>query len=65
MRRGEEFLGAGDAAGAAAHLSLRERALPISGEMIGAIGFDAGEFDDLKKRLLLLVERVNRGEAIC
>jgi DNA-binding MarR family transcriptional regulator len=45
--------------------ALRERALPISGEMIGAIGFDAGEFDDLKKRLLLLVERVNRGEAIC
>jgi hypothetical protein len=27
--------------------------------MIGAIGFDTGEFDDLKSRLRLLTERVN------
>ena len=27
--------------------------------MIGAIGFDTGEFDDLMQRLRLLTERVN------
>src|SRR5215212_11795174 len=39
--------------------ALRERALPISESMIGAIGFDTSEFDDLKSRLRVLVERVN------
>jgi MarR family transcriptional regulator, organic hydroperoxide resistance regulator len=39
--------------------ALRDRALPISGAMIGAIGFDTGEFDDLKSRLRLLVHRVS------
>jgi hypothetical protein len=33
--------------------------------MIGAIGFDTGEFDELMQRLRLLTERVNRGEAVC
>jgi len=45
--------------------ALREKALPISEMMIGAIGFDTGEFDDLKQRLRLLVERVNSGDAVC
>jgi DNA-binding MarR family transcriptional regulator len=45
--------------------ALRERALPISEAMIGTIGFDTGEFDHLKQRLRLLVERVNSGEAVC
>ena len=45
--------------------ALRERALPISEAMIGAIGFDTGEFDDLKQRLRLLVERVNGGGTVC
>jgi hypothetical protein len=33
--------------------------------MIGAIGFDRGEFDELKGRLQVLIERVNSGEAVC
>ncbi|TFV51981.1 MarR family transcriptional regulator [Blastococcus sp. TF02A_35] len=39
--------------------ALQEKAVAISAEMIDAIGFDAGEFDDLKSRLRLLTERVN------
>jgi DNA-binding MarR family transcriptional regulator len=45
--------------------ALRERAFAISADIIGAIGFDTGEFDELKERLRLLTERVNRGEAVC
>ena len=45
--------------------ALRGQALEISAEMIGVIGFDTSEFDDLKDRLRLLIDRVNRGEAIC
>ncbi|RBY97065.1 MarR family transcriptional regulator [Blastococcus sp. TF02-8] len=39
--------------------ALQDKALSISAEMIDAIGFDTGEFDDLKSRLRLLTERVN------
>jgi MarR family transcriptional regulator, organic hydroperoxide resistance regulator len=39
--------------------ALREKSVQISSEMIGAIGFDAAEFDDLKSRLRLLTERVS------
>ncbi len=39
--------------------ALHDRALRISEEMIGAIGFDAREFDDLKSRLRLLTDRVS------
>ena len=39
--------------------ALREKAFAISEEMIGAIGFDTGEFDDLKTKLRLLTERVS------
>ena len=45
--------------------ALQGRALAISEEMIGAIGFDTDEFAELKGRLQLLVERVNGGEAVC
>ena len=45
--------------------ALRDKALPISEAMINAIGFAQGEFDDLKKQLRLVTERVARGEAIC
>jgi len=45
--------------------ALEQKAYSISREMIGAIGFDSGEFDDLKERLRLLTDRVNRGEAVC
>jgi len=38
--------------------ALRDKAFAISEEMIGAIGFDTGEFDDLKAKLRLLTERV-------
>ena len=38
--------------------ALRDKSYRISEEMIGAIGFDASEFDDLKARLRLLTERV-------
>ncbi|NEK86090.1 MarR family transcriptional regulator [Blastococcus saxobsidens] len=39
--------------------ALQDKAIAISEEMIGAIGFDTSEFDDLKSRLRLLTERVN------
>ena len=39
--------------------ALQEKAFAISEEMIGAIGFDAPEFDDLKTKLRLLTERVS------
>ena len=39
--------------------ALEDKALSISQEMIGAIGFDATEFDDVKQRLRLLTERVS------
>ena len=42
-----------------AGLALRDKSVRISEEMIGAIGFDAREFDDLKARLRLLTERVS------
>ena len=45
--------------------ALRERALPISESMIGTIGFDTEEFRDLIKRLRLLTDRVNSGQAFC
>ena len=45
--------------------ALQEKAYGISQEMIGAIGFDTSEFDELKGRLQVLIERVNRGEAVC
>jgi DNA-binding MarR family transcriptional regulator len=45
--------------------ALEDKAYRISEEMIGAIGFDPGEFDELKDRLRLLIERVNRGDAVC
>ena len=45
--------------------ALRDKAFAISAEMIGAIGFDTGEFAELMQRLRLLTERVNRGEAVC
>ena len=38
--------------------ALRDKSYRISEEMIGAIGFDVSEFDDLKKRLRLLTDRV-------
>ena len=49
----------------AAGRALRDKALPISEAMIGAIGFDQGAFDDLKKQLRLVLERVGRGEPVC
>jgi DNA-binding MarR family transcriptional regulator len=45
--------------------ALEDKALSISGEMIGAIGFDTGEFDELMQRLRLLTDRVNSGEVVC
>jgi MarR family transcriptional regulator, organic hydroperoxide resistance regulator len=39
--------------------ALEGEAVRISEEMIGAIGFDAREFDDLKARLRLLTDRVS------
>ncbi len=45
--------------------ALREKSFQISSEMIGAIGFDTGEFDELMKRLRLLTDRVNSGEPVC
>ena len=44
---------------------LQGKALAVSEEMIGAIGFPTTEFEELMQRLRLLTERVNRGEAIC
>ncbi|CCG05469.1 MarR family winged helix-turn-helix transcriptional regulator [Blastococcus saxobsidens] len=43
--------------------ALQEKAIAISEEMIGAIGFDTREFDDLKSRLRLLTDRVNGAAA--
>ena len=45
--------------------ALRDRAFAISESMIGAIGFDRGEFDDLMERLHLLTQRVNDGQRVC
>ncbi len=45
--------------------ALREKALGISEQMIGALGFDDGEFAALKERLRALTERVSRGDAVC
>jgi MarR family transcriptional regulator, organic hydroperoxide resistance regulator len=45
--------------------ALEDKAYRISEEMIGAIGFAPSEFDELKDRLRLLIERVNNGEAVC
>ena len=45
--------------------ALRDRALAISETMIGAIGFDRGEFSELMQRLRLLTDRVNNGEPFC
>ena len=39
--------------------ALQDKAVAINEEMIGAIGFDAEEFGDLKNRLRLLTERVS------
>ena len=44
---------------------LRDKALPISEAMIHAIGFDQGQFDELKKQLRVVMERVSRGEEVC
>ena len=38
---------------------LREKCFAISEEMIGAIGFNTGEFDDLRGKLRLLTARVS------
>ena len=45
--------------------ALRERAFSISESMIGAIGFESGDFHDLMERLRVLTDRVNRGEIVC
>jgi DNA-binding MarR family transcriptional regulator len=45
--------------------ALQDKAYRISEEMIGSIGFSTGEFDELKGRLRLLIDRVNSGEAFC
>jgi MarR family transcriptional regulator, organic hydroperoxide resistance regulator len=45
--------------------ALQGRALAISEEMIGAIGFDTDEFDGLMQRLRLLTDRVSGGERVC
>jgi DNA-binding MarR family transcriptional regulator len=45
--------------------ALRDRAFSISESMIGAIGFDRGEFHDLMDRLRLLTDRVNDGQRVC
>ena len=45
--------------------ALQDKAVRISEDMIGAIGFDKAEFDELKDRLRLLIDRVNAGEAVC
>jgi DNA-binding MarR family transcriptional regulator len=39
--------------------ALRDRCFAISEHMIGAIGFNTGEFDELKGKLRLLTERVS------
>ena len=42
--------------------ALRDKSYRISEQMIGAIGFDCREFEDLKQRLRLLTERVSAAE---
>ncbi len=44
--------------------ALEEKSYAISERMIGAIGFDHDEFADLKRRLQLLIERVDGGEPV-
>jgi DNA-binding MarR family transcriptional regulator len=39
--------------------ALHDKALRVSEEMIGAIGFDTGEFDDLRQKLRQLAARVS------
>ncbi len=41
--------------------ALHDKAFAINESMIQAIGFDAGEFNELKDRLRLLTERVTGG----
>jgi len=43
--------------------SLENPAYAFTESMIGAIGFDSGEFNDLMGRLRLLTERVQQGQA--
>lgn len=45
--------------------ALQDKAYAISEEMIGAIGFDHGEFAELKARLQTVIERVNSGGVVC
>ena len=45
--------------------ALQDKAYRISEEMIGAIGFAPAEFDELKDRLRMLIDRVNSGQAVC
>src|SRR4051812_41651644 len=45
--------------------ALRDRAFSISESMIGAIGFESGDFRDLMERLRVLTDRVNQGEIVC
>ena len=43
--------------------ALRDKCFAISEKMIGAIGFNTGEFDDLRAKLRLLTERVSTAAA--
>src|ERR671926_1234847 len=45
--------------------ALQAPACAISGEMIDALSLTTNEFDDLKQKLRVLVERVNDGGGIC
>jgi DNA-binding MarR family transcriptional regulator len=45
--------------------ALREHAARVNETIIGAIGFDAGDFAELMQRLRLLTEHVADGEAFC
>jgi DNA-binding MarR family transcriptional regulator len=44
--------------------ALQEKAIAVSEEMIGAIGFDSGEVAELKGRLELLTQRVNGAQPL-
>lgn len=44
--------------------ALQEKAIAVSEEMIGAIGFDTGEVAELKGRLELLTQRVNGAQPL-
>src|SRR5689334_19945591 len=44
--------------------ALRDRAFAISEAMIGAIGFERRDFEDLKQQLRTLTERVAGGDAV-